>query len=63
MDAIKCIKLAARRCVYHDTLDLKSIILAGGLTPENVEKAIVEVRSAGVDSHIGVEDSSGRKSR
>ena len=38
-------------------------ILAGGLTPENVQRAILEVRPAGVDSHTGVEDSTGRKSR
>lgn len=41
----------------------KPVILAGGLTPENVKRAILEVRPAGVDSHTGVEDSSGRKSR
>jgi phosphoribosylanthranilate isomerase len=41
----------------------RPIILAGGLTPENVRKAILEVRPAGVDSHTGVEDSTGRKSR
>jgi phosphoribosylanthranilate isomerase len=41
----------------------RPIILAGGLTPENVQKAILEVRPAGVDSHTGVEDSAGRKSR
>jgi phosphoribosylanthranilate isomerase len=34
-----------------------------GLTPENVRRAILEVWPAGVDSHTGVEDSSGRKSR
>jgi phosphoribosylanthranilate isomerase len=34
-----------------------------GLTPENVRRAIPEVWPAGVDSHTGVEDSSGRKSR
>jgi len=41
----------------------RPIILAGGLTPENVKRAILEVRPAGVDSHTGVEDSAGRKSR
>jgi phosphoribosylanthranilate isomerase len=41
----------------------KPVILAGGLTPENVKRAILEVRPAGVDSHTGVEDDSGRKSR
>jgi phosphoribosylanthranilate isomerase len=40
----------------------RPVILAGGLTPENVKSAILEVRPAGVDSHTGVEDSSGRKS-
>ena len=41
----------------------RPVILAGGLTPENVKKAILEVRPAGVDSHTGVEASTGRKSR
>ena len=41
----------------------RPVILAGGLTPENVKRAILEVRPAGIDSHTGVEDSSGRKSR
>jgi phosphoribosylanthranilate isomerase len=41
----------------------RPIILAGGITPENVKRAILEVRPAGVDSHTGVEDSTGRKSR
>lgn len=41
----------------------RPIILAGGLTPANIKRAILEVRPAGVDSHTGVEDSSGRKSR
>ena len=41
----------------------RPVILAGGLTPENVKRAILEVRPAGVDSHTGVEDSSGRKNR
>ena len=41
----------------------RPVILAGGLTPENVKRAILEVRPAGVDAHTGVEDSNGRKSR
>ena len=39
----------------------KPVILAGGLTPENVRGAIVAVRPAGVDAHTGVEDAKGRK--
>ena len=41
----------------------RPVILAGGLTPGNVKRAILEVEPAGVDAHTGVEDSSGRKSR
>ncbi len=41
----------------------KPIILAGGLTPENVYYAIKYVKPAGVDSHTGVEDAEGRKDK
>ncbi len=41
----------------------KPIILAGGLTHENVYDAIIKVKPAGVDSHTGVEDTSGRKDK
>ncbi len=41
----------------------RPVILAGGLDADNVRRAILEVRPAGVDSHTGVEEGSGRKSR
>ena len=39
----------------------RPVILAGGLHPGNVRRAILEVRPAGVDCHTGVEDETGRK--
>lgn len=42
-------------------LSPKPVILAGGLTPENVRAAIIEARPAGVDAHTGVEGHDGRK--
>ena len=44
-------------------LSPKPVILAGGLTPANVRRAIAAVRPAGVDVHTGVEDAGGRKDR
>ena len=42
-------------------LSPKPVILAGGLTPHNVAKAIQTAQPAGVDAHTGVEDAEGRK--
>jgi phosphoribosylanthranilate isomerase len=39
----------------------RPVILAGGLTPDNVSEAIHLVRPEGVDAHTGLEDSEGRK--
>jgi phosphoribosylanthranilate isomerase len=39
----------------------RPVVLAGGLTPENVRLGIDFVRPHGVDAHTGVEDDSGKK--
>lgn len=39
------------------------VIIAGGLNPENIFKAVVATRPAGVDVHTGVENNDGTKSR
>ena len=37
------------------------VILAGGLTPDNVVEAILTVRPSGVDTHTGIEDGDGSR--
>lgn len=44
-------------------LSPKPVIIAGGLNPSNVKKAIMEIRPAGVDVHTGVEGMDGRKDK
>ncbi|MFH1194781.1 MAG: phosphoribosylanthranilate isomerase [bacterium] len=39
----------------------KPVIIAGGLNPSNVRRAILEIHPAGVDVHTGVEGINGRK--
>jgi phosphoribosylanthranilate isomerase len=39
----------------------KPLILAGGLTPQNVREAILAVEPHGVDAHTGLEGPGGRK--
>jgi len=39
----------------------KPVMLAGGLNPDNIRRAIIHVRPAGVDVHTGVEGPHGRK--
>jgi phosphoribosylanthranilate isomerase len=50
----------SRRLVERVT---RPVILAGGLTAQNVGAAIRAVRPAGVDTHTGVEGPDGRKDR
>jgi phosphoribosylanthranilate isomerase len=41
----------------------KPLMLAGGLSPDNVADAIEQVRPAAVDAHTALENASGRKDR
>lgn len=43
--------------------NVKPVIIAGGLTPSNVEEAIIATSCFGVDVNSGVEDEQGRKDK
>lgn len=49
--------------VVRDALHPLTVILAGGLTPANVRRALEHVRPDAVDVASGVEEADGRKSR
>lgn len=49
--------------IVRDALHPMTVILAGGLTSENVRRALEEVRPDIVDVASGVEEADGRKSR
>ncbi len=42
-------------------LSKKPVIIAGGLNPENVYEAVIQIKTFGVDVHTGVENADGRK--
>jgi phosphoribosylanthranilate isomerase len=48
---------------YRDAPERPPLVLAGGLTAENVAQAIAAVRPAAIDTASGVESSPGRKER
>ncbi len=47
--------------ILKDAEILKPVIISGGLTPANVQKAIAEVSPYGVDTSSGVEKAPGKK--
>jgi len=52
-------------CVSKKITELskKPVIIAGGLNPDNVFDAIIQIKTLGVDVHTGIENPDGRKDR
>jgi phosphoribosylanthranilate isomerase len=44
-------------------LSKKPVIIAGGLNPDNVFDAIIQIKTFGVDVHTGIENPDGRKDK
>jgi phosphoribosylanthranilate isomerase len=56
----QCVDWMAARCLANELA--APVLLAGGLTPQNVAEAILQVRPSGVDVSSGTETSPGIKS-